>query len=39
MDWMRTGFSPRKQALSLDIMAGFTKYDDLLSRLDKHKTG
>ena len=38
-DWMLTGFSPRKQALTLYIMAGFSKYDDLLSKLGKYKTG
>lgn len=38
-DWMLTGFSPRKQALTLYIMAGFTNYDDLLSKLGKYKHG
>lgn len=38
-DWFLTGFSPRKQALSVYIMAGFRRYDDLLRRLGKHKTG
>ncbi|REJ79016.1 MAG: DUF1801 domain-containing protein [Acidobacteria bacterium] len=38
-DWMRTGFSPRKQSLTLYIMDGFDKYDELLSQLGKHKTG
>ena len=38
-DFMRIGFSPRKQNLTLYIMPGFGKYDDLLSRLGKHKTG
>ena len=38
-DWFLTGFSPRKQNLSLYIMAGFDKYDDLLSKLGKYKTG
>lgn len=38
-DWMLTGFSPRKQNLTLYIMAGFDAYDDLLQRLGKHKTG
>jgi len=39
LDWMLTGFSPRKQSLSLYIMDGFKKYDELLSRLGKFKTG
>jgi hypothetical protein len=34
-----TGFSPRKQALTLYIMAGFEQYSALLSRLGKFKTG
>ncbi|MEP4532252.1 MAG: DUF1801 domain-containing protein [Cyclobacteriaceae bacterium] len=36
-DWLLTGFSPRKQNLSLYIMSGFSKYDELLSKLGKHK--
>lgn len=38
-DWFLTGFSPRKQSLTLYIMAGFSGYDTLLSRLGVHKTG
>jgi hypothetical protein len=38
-DWMLTGFSPRKQALTLYLMLGHADYSDLLSRLGKHKTG
>ena len=38
-DWMLTGFSPRKQAMTLYIMAGFTEYDDLMSKLGKYKIG
>ncbi len=38
-DWPVTGFAPRKQALTLYIMAGFDQYDELLSRLGKHRTG
>lgn len=38
-DWFVTGFSPRKQALTLYIMAGFSNYDDLMERLGKYKTG
>lgn len=38
-DWFVTGFSPRKQNLTLYIMAGFDNYDQLLSRLGKYKTG
>jgi hypothetical protein len=38
-DWLLTGFSPRKQALTLYLMSGFTDFEDLLSRLGKYKTG
>jgi len=36
-DWMLTGFSPRKQNLTLYIMPGFDAYNDLLKQLGKHK--
>lgn len=32
-DWMLTGFSPRKQNLTLYIMDGFENHEDLLARL------
>lgn len=38
-DWFFTGFSPRKQALTVYIMAGFTRYDELMGKLGKYKTG
>lgn len=38
-DWFITGFSPRKQALTLYIMAGFSRYDELMQQLGKYKTG
>ena len=38
-DWFLTGFSPRKQNLTLYIMAGFDEYDDLLKKLGKHTIG
>ncbi len=38
-DWFLTGFSPRKQSLTLYIMSGFDKYDALMSKLGKFKTG
>lgn len=37
-DWPLTGFSPRKQNLTIYIMPGFDAYQDLLSKLGKHKT-
>lgn len=38
-DWFLTGFAARKQSLTLYIMAGFDKYDELLEQLGKYKTG
>ena len=38
-DWFLTGFSPRKQALSLYIMSGFEGHAALLAELGKFKTG
>jgi len=37
-DWPLTGFSPRKQNLTLYFMLGFDGYTDLLDKLGKHKT-
>jgi hypothetical protein len=37
-DWMLTGFSPRKQNLTLYLMSGFDAHADLLKKLGKHKT-
>ncbi len=34
-----TGFSPRKQSLTLYIMNGFQRYEELMSQLGKFKTG
>ena len=34
-----TGFSPRKQNLTLYIMAGFDQYEALMQKLGKHTTG
>jgi hypothetical protein len=38
-DWFVTGFSPRKQDLTLYIMAGFDRYDELMAKLGRYKTG
>lgn len=38
-DWMVTGFSPRKNDLTLYIMPGFARYEALMAKLGKHKTG
>jgi len=37
-DWLLTGFSPRKQNLTLYIMGGFDSHTDLLKKLGKYKT-
>lgn len=38
-DFFITGFSPRKTALTIYIMPGFSRYDTLMSQLGKFKTG
>jgi hypothetical protein len=38
-DMPLTGFSPRKQSLSVYIMPGYDDYSDLLEKLGKHKMG
>lgn len=38
-DFMLAGFSPRKQALTVYIMAGFTRFETLMKKLGKYKTG
>ncbi|MBF9035031.1 DUF1801 domain-containing protein [Rhodobacterales bacterium HKCCE2091] len=38
-DFLATGFSPRKSALSVYITPGYADFGAILSRLGKHKTG
>jgi len=38
-DFFLTGFSPRKQNLTLYIMGGLEGREDLLEKLGKHRTG
>jgi hypothetical protein len=38
-DWMLTGFSPRKQNLTLYLMGGFDTHAALLKQLGKFTTG
>ena len=38
-DYMKVGFSPRAQNITLYIMPGFSDYDSLLQKLGKHKLG
>lgn len=37
-DWMLTGFSPRKQNLTIYIMPGFKEYGDLMEKLGEYKS-
>jgi hypothetical protein len=39
MEWPITGYSPRKQALSVYIMPGFDRFESLMKKLGKYKTG
>jgi len=36
-DWPVAAFSPRKQDLTVYMMVGFEKYEELLSKLGKHR--
>jgi uncharacterized protein YdhG (YjbR/CyaY superfamily) len=38
-DWFLTGFSPRKQSLTLYMMSYLEKHENILKRLGKYKTG
>ena len=38
-DFMVTGFSPRKQALTVYIMPGFSSFKKLMKKLGEYKTG
>ena len=38
-EWMKIGFSPRKQSMTLYIMDGFAEKESLLERLGPHSTG
>lgn len=37
-DWLRTGFSPRTQNLTIYIIPGFKEYGALMEKLGKYKT-
>ena len=37
-DWFMTGFSPRKQALTIYIISGLKKHEELLKKLGKYKS-
>jgi len=38
-DWFITGFSPRKQNLTLYTIGGFHQFPDLMEQLGKYSTG
>ena len=38
-DWFITGFSPRKQNLTLYTMGGFHQFEDLMKKLGKYTMG
>ena len=38
-DFMITGFSPRKQAMTLYVIPGFKHFETLMSKLGTHRTG
>ena len=38
-EWPLVAFSPRKKDLTLYIMAGFDKYEELMKKLGKHSCG
>lgn len=38
-DWMLTGFSPRKTALTVYLMGGVERNEELLAKLGKYKNG
>ena len=38
-DWFVTGFSPRKQSMTVYILPGLSKFEAELDKLGKHKVG
>lgn len=38
-DFMITGFSPRKQSISIYVIPGFASFGGLMKKLGKYKTG
>lgn len=38
-DFFDIGFSPRKANIAMYLLYGYEQYDDIMSRLGKHKTG
>lgn len=38
-DWMQIGFSPRKQNITLYLIPGSERYQELMNKLGKYSTG
>ncbi len=38
-NWFKTGFSPRKQAISIYVMDGVESYSELLENIGKYRNG
>lgn len=38
-DWFRAGFAPRAQNITVYLMDGFERYDELMAKLGKHSKG
>jgi hypothetical protein len=38
-DWFLVGFAPRKRDLTLYVTSGFDRYEDVLARLGRYRTG
>ena len=38
-EYFKVGFSPRKQSLTIYIMPGFDRYEELMQKLGKYTTG
>ena len=39
LDWMLVAFAPRKNNITLYIMSGFERHDELMAKLGKHSHG
>jgi len=39
LDWMLVAFAPRKKQMTLYIMSGFERHDELMAKLGKHSHG
>ena len=39
VEWFKTGFSPGKTSISLNLVMDIKKYEDVFKKLGKHKSG